>query len=239
MARSDFFRFKKFTVFQDKCSMKVCTDACVLGAWADVENASQILDIGTGTGLLSLMVAQRNPSAHIDALELDEAAFEQATLNVGDSIFANQISVLQGAVQEFETDSPYDSIVVNPPFFQSDLRSPDQGINRAHHAQDLTFDELIIAVGRLLSPAGCWTVLLPLDESKELYNKAQKAGWKPIRTLTLMHKFGKIPFRIITTYSKVSDDKAEDDLLLAIYEADGKAYSPEFHALLKDFYLHF
>lgn len=239
MARSDFFRFKKFTIYQDKCSMKVCTDACVLGAWADIENANRILDIGTGTGLLSLMAAQRNSIAAIDALELDEAAFKQASSNIGDSIFSKQVTVVQGAVQEFQADSPYDRIVVNPPFFQADLRSPDQGVNRAHHAQDLSFDELLVAIQRLLTPKGRWTVLLPLDESKELYNKAQKAGWKSIRTLTLVHKPGKIPFRVISTYSKEVEESGEEDSVLCIYQEDGKTYDPEFRALLKDFYLHF
>lgn len=225
-------------IHQDQCSMKVCTDACVLGAWAAIDG-QRILDIGTGTGLLSLMSAQRNDSALIDAIELDTAAFAQATSNIKASSFSERINVIQGAIQDFQADSLYDRIVVNPPFFQSDLRSPNKGVNRAHHAQDLSFDDLLVSIQRLLSAEGRWTVLLPLDESKELYNKAQKAGWKPIRTLTLVHKPGKMPFRVITTYSKKVEEGRSEDRILCIYLEDGKTYNPEFRALLKDFYLHF
>lgn len=240
MARSALFRFKQFAIRQDRCAMKVCTDACVLGAWADTEQASHILDIGTGTGLLALMSAQRCPDAQIDGIELDEEAFKQATENVSDSPFADRIRIIQGALQEFAPTKRYDAIVVNPPFYQSDLRSPDRRINRAHHAQDLTFDELLAGIERLLADCGSWSVLLPLEESKDLYNKANKAGWMSVRALSLSHQPGKSVFRVLTTYVRLQAEQpptARESLF--IYEKDGKTYDAAFQALLKDFYLSF
>lgn len=117
MAKNSFFRFKQFVVNQDKCAMKVCTDACVLGAWADVEGAEKILDIGTGTGLLALMVAQRNSNAEIDAVELDQDAFSQAIENVKTSSFSERIKVVNSSIQGFSPSYQYDFIVTNPPFF--------------------------------------------------------------------------------------------------------------------------
>ena len=157
--------------------MKVCTDACTLGAWADLENASRILDIGTGTGLLALMAAQRNPSADIDAVELDADAFSQAADNVRKSAFSSRIRVVHSSIQGFESDLTYDCIITNPPFFQSDLRSPDTAKNLAHHAASLSFDQLLFAIDRLLTDSGSCHILLPADEAVVFSQKAEGLGW--------------------------------------------------------------
>jgi tRNA1Val (adenine37-N6)-methyltransferase len=240
MARNSFFQFKQFKVNQDKSAMKVCTDACVLGAWAEVEHAKNILDIGAGTGLLSLMVAQRNRSARITAVELEENAFAQAIENVGDSPFNDQITVLHSAIQNFNPDEKFDFIITNPPFFQSDLRSPDSKINQAHHSDSLTFNDLLIAVEILLTPDGIWNILLPVAEGIIFQNKAEKTGWFMSRKLTLFHQKNKKPFRLLMSFkhSNGSDNELFTKELF-IYEEDGRTYTTSFKKLLKDYYLIF
>jgi tRNA1Val (adenine37-N6)-methyltransferase len=240
MARNSFFQFKQFKVNQDKSAMKVCTDACVLGAWAEVEEAKNILDIGTGTGLLSLMVAQRNRSARITAVELEENAFAQASENVKSSPFGNQITVFHSAIQDFNPDEKFDFIITNPPFFQSDLKSPDPKINQAHHSESLTFGDLLIAVDRLLAPDGIWNVLLPVDEGIIFQNKAEEMGWFTSRKLTLFHQKDRQPFRLLMSFKH--SKPVDNDLLISelfIYEEDGKTYTNSFKKLLKDYYLIF
>ena len=217
--------------------MKVCTDACVLGACADVGTGGRLLDIGTGTGLLALMAAQRNPTALIDAVEVDEGAAGQATENVTNSSFAKRITVVRARIQDFQPDAPYDRIVTNPPFYTKHLHSPDVATNRALHTDELSFRDLLIAVLRLLKPDGqCW-VLLPPYEASVLTELAKKAGLIPVRQLSLRHHPGKPVFRVITGFSFQPRTLLVDEL--AIYEIDNKTYTPEFRALLRDFYLLF
>lgn len=240
MARNSHFRFKQFTVRQDQCAMKVCTDACVLGAWAEVADADRILDIGAGTGLLSLMVAQRNSYAMIDAVEIDAEAFYQAGENVEQSPFHDRIKLFHSAVQEFTSDHLYDVIITNPPFFQSDLLSPIDKKNMAHHAKSLDFEELLAAIARLLQPEGKFNILFPVDEGNQFWVKAEKAGWALTRKLTLFHQEDKKAFRVLMTFQRgelVHNVNVENDM--RIYEKDGTTYDPDFKALLKEFYLKF
>ncbi len=244
MARNQFFRFKQFTVDQEHCAMKVCTDACVLGAWAPLTAASRILDIGAGTGLLSLMAAQRNPSARIDAVEIEAAACRQARQNVENSLFRERIRLYEGAIQSFVPEKGYDCILTNPPFFQNSLRSPDAEINTAHHAGTLNFASLEAAISRLLLPGGSWHVVLPVPESDVLQELAERQGWRLMQTLLLAHRPGMKPFRRLATYGRKpgTEESAVVPMVfpvLRIYREDGKTYQPEFIQLLKEFYLAF
>lgn len=218
--------------------MKVCTDACVLGAYANV-SGQRILDIGTGTGLLALMAAQRNPTAQIDAVEVDGAAFRQASENVASSAFASRVHVVQGRVQDFYPTPPigYDRILTNPPFYTNHLRSPDAAVNRALHTDELPFPELVAAVGRLLSPNGQWWVLLPSYETEKLIDLAGRIGLHPRQQLSLRHYVHKPVFRVVTGFSFGTEPVNVDGL--AIYEPDGQTYTAEFRGLLRDFYLIF
>ena len=217
--------------------MKVCTDACVLGAYADVGRGDRILDIGTGTGLLALMAAQRNPTAVVDAVEVDEAAFGQATDNVSASPFAGRVRVIHTPVQAFSSAYRYDRILTNPPFYTNHLRSPDAAVNRALHTDELPFPELIAAVARLLKPDGQWWVLLPPYETDKLVELATEAGLTPFRQLHLRHHAGKPVFRIITGFLFQTFPVSTEEL--AIYETDNRTYTATFRSLLRDFYLLF
>ncbi len=221
--------------------MKVCTDACVLGAWAGIETGQRMLDIGTGTGLLALMAAQRNPDARIDAVELDTDAAGQARENVMDSPFANRITVAQASIQAFAATIPprfYDHILTNPPFYTNSLRSPDGAVNRALHTDELPFSDLIDAVDRVLKQTGSWWVLLPPPESERLLVMAEKAGLRALRQLFLRHQPQKPVFRHLTQFC-FSDATERQIGELAIREGDGQTYSTDFRALLQPYYLIF
>lgn len=221
--------------------MKVCTDACVLGAWADVGAGGRLLDIGTGTGLLALMAAQRNASAQIDAVEIDYDAFGQAVDNVVDSPFADRVRVHQQPIQAFATlaehQQQYDRILTNPPFYTNQLRSPDAAVNRALHTDELPFGDLLSAVRQLLKPDGQWWVLLPPYEMTKLITLAQPYGLYPFRQLDLRHHAQKPVFRQVTGFSFV--EKPVKLHALAVYETDGRTYTDVFRNLLRDYYLIF
>lgn len=233
--------------------MKVCTDACVLGAWTTNERLSlvgsvpAILDIGTGTGLLALMAAQNHPTAQLDAVEIDPDAFSQATENIKDSPFANRIQVHQTAIQNFQPGHQYDLILTNPPFFTNHLRSPDAATNRALHTDTLPFADLVSSVDRLLKPDGQWWVLLPPYQSKELDQLASTAGLQPVEQLQLRHNAHKAPFRHITGYRRQPHPLQTHTL--TIYEPGSSGqpyanpaheqYTDAFRQLLRPFYLIF
>ena len=222
--------------------MKVCTDACVLGAYADVRTSAKstvnrVLDIGTGTGLLALMTAQRNSTATVDAVEIDDAAFEQARENVAASPFVEQVRIIHGRIQDFESSVSYDRILTNPPFYTNNLRSPDVAVNRALHTDELSFPELVEAVVRLMRPDGQWWVLLPPYEAGKLTELAGQSGLWPFRRLALRHHAQKPIFRIINGFSFGKSQVADETL--AIHEPEGREYTVEFRTLLRDFYLIF
>jgi tRNA1Val (adenine37-N6)-methyltransferase len=233
------FRFKQFTIQQDRTAMKVCTDACVLGAWADIANVpgARILDIGTGTGLLALMAAQRNPTASIDAVEIDTQAAGQASENVTASPFANRVQIIHSRIQGFEPAQQYDHVLTNPPFYTNHLRSPDATINRALHTDELPSSDLLTAATRLLKPDGQWWVLLPPYEAAKLTELAARYMLFPTRRLALQHTAQKPVFRVLTGF--VLSQKTCQDETLVIYEPDGRTYTTAFRSLLRDFYLIF
>ncbi len=231
------FTFKQFTINQDRCAMKVCTDACILGASTDVENVSRILDIGTGTGLLSLMIAQRT-NAQIDAVEIDEDAYQQAVMNVQESVFASKIRVHHQRIQDFLVEDSYDLIISNPPFYQQSLKSADAKVNRALHTVELSFDDIIDSSIRLLSPNGKFVVLLPPFEMEKLIQIAKKKGLYLSKKMLIRHDESKPIFRVIATFqTNQIHDSAEKTLI--IHEKDGRTYSDVFRRLLQDYYLIF
>lgn len=231
------FTFKQFTINQDRCAMKVCTDACILGASTDVENVSKILDIGTGTGLLSLMIAQRT-NAQIDAVEIDEDAYQQAVMNVQESVFASKIRVHHQRIQDFLVEDSYDLIISNPPFYQQSLKSADAKVNRALHTVELSFDDIIDSSIRLLSPNGKFVVLLPPFEMEKLIQIAKKKGLYLSKKMLIRHDESKPIFRVIATFQTNQIHDLYEKTLI-IHEKDGQTYSDEFRRLLQDYYLIF
>lgn len=237
--KNTIFNFKQFSIRQDQTAMKVCTDACILGAYTDIKEVNQILDIGTGTGLLALMLAQRT-KAEIHAVEIDESAYQQAFENVTDSPFSSQIKVFNTPIQQFCPPSvlsnTYDLIICNPPFYQNDLRSPQKQRNVALHAQTLTLDELLDSAKKLLKETGEFVVLLPPFEMQALTEKAIICQLFPSKILIIRNFEDSAIFRMICTFSFKKPEPLTDTLI--IYD-ESRSYTSAFRELLKAYYLIF
>lgn len=243
MPANTHFSFKQFTIHQDQTAMKVTTDACILGAYTPVDKTKRILDIGTGTGLVAMMLAQRT-DAKIDAVEIDKNAYNQAHNNVQESIFKEQISVYNSSIQVFSADLGvnglrlclYDLIVSNPPFFQNHLKSATVSRNNSLHTDTLSFEDLLEAVLRLLSPNGTFVVLLPAYESSVLETLAISKELYPHKKLTIRHRKGSKILRIITTFGRIKKEILNQELII---KNPDESYSADFQLLLKEYYLIF
>ena len=237
---NDYFQFQQFRIEQGACAMKVSTDACLLGAVADLAGATRLLDIGTGTGLLALMAAQRHATAEIDAVEIDAAAAAQAAANVAASPWASRIRVHAQGLAEFAATqpAPFSHIICNPPFFRQSLRSPNAARSTARHeaAGALTYAQLARFATDYLSPDGVLTVLLPPPEMQAFAAIAAKAGLHAATRLVVRHREGSRPLRHITAFIR-RDGKVEETELTVRAPEDESAYSPEFRQRLAGFYL--
>lgn len=238
---NDYFQFKQFRIEQGACAQKVSTDACLLGAAADLGGATRILDIGTGTGLLALMAAQRALGAEIEAVELDPAAAAQAAANVAASPWPGRVRVHALALAEYAAlgPSPFSHILCNPPFFQRSLRPPGAARAAARHAgtASLTFADIAAFAARFLLPLGRLAVLLPPPEMAQFEQAAQAAGLATLARLGVRHRAGGRLTRCIWEFGPAPvGPTAEGELV--IQAPDGLGYSEEFRQLLWPFYLH-
>ena len=192
------FRFKRFTVRQDLCAMKVGMDGVMLGSWA--QGGKRILDIGTGTGLIALMMAQRYPEADVVAIDIDEGAVEQAKVNVANSSFSARITIRKEAVQQHE--GVYDAIVCNPPYFSDSLKAPDQQRNIARHTDTLSYAELMQSAYRLLADEGELSVVIPFDYKQRMEDEATFVGFFSHRILGIRTVDNKPAKRYLLSFTK-------------------------------------
>lgn len=234
---NSWFQFKQFRIAQDRCALKVGTDACILGAWAPAPAAvpKNALDIGTGTGLLALMLAQRFAAAAITALEPEPAAAEQAKENFQNSPWADRLQLLSQRVQHFEPSHRFDLIVCNPPFYPNHLKTANHKRNLALHQEELSFQELAQACARLLAPQGICSLLLPPRQAEAFEQEAQPAGlW--LQGKLLVRERANSPFhRTVYTYGFQQPQHVQSNEL-TIRDADNH-YSTSFRQLLQPFYL--
>ena len=232
---NDYFRFQQFLVQQGRSAMKVCTDACLFGAWMSqyAAAANTILDIGTGTGLLSLMLAQHS-DAVIDAVEIDGDAAAQASDNFGQSPWAARLRIFHTSIQEYCNDRQYDCIIANPPFYNNDLRSPDQKKNLAYHSDALTLKQLMMVAKKMISPEGYFGVLIPFQRCRELERVAAENGWHTKIKVTVrqtpQHHF----FRAMYLFSLSPASATESGIII---KDNDQRYTPAFSKLMKDYYL--
>lgn len=236
---NDYFQFKQFTIRQERCAMKVTTDSCLFGAIVAKEISSfgtvNILDVGAGTGLLSLMVAQQNTDALMDAIEIDEAAAQQADENVAASPWAERIKIINGDILEFKPANLYKIIISNPPFYENQLVSPELNRQHAHHSTGLTLQQLFQQVKRLLKPDGSFFVLLPYYRMEEVISIGKEFNIYPQKhwliSQTPKHHF----FRSILCFSLpfLSDHQSVNICI----EDQRNVYSTAFSELLKPYYL--
>lgn len=235
---NNYFNFKQFTVFQDKCAMKVGTDGVMLGAWTDCENAKNILDVGTGTGLIALMLAQRS-DAEIHAIEIDDDASEQAKENVTKSPWSNQIHVRNISLQDCikESNTKYDVIVSNPPYFQNSLFAPDEKRTRARHNLEFDFKDLIRAANTMLNDMGKLSVVLPYLEGTMFIVQAAEKGLYCVRQTNVLPKPGKDPKRLLLEFMKIKKPLVEQEIIIELNKRH--QYSEAYKNLTKDYYLAF
>ncbi len=233
-AMSD-FRFKQFTLRQDRCALKVGTDAVVLGAWADVDGA-RILDIGTGTGVLALMAAQRNPAARIDAVEIDDASAGQAAENAAASPWAPRVRVHRMDVRRMRAGEPFDRILCNPPFYAGEMGSPDTRTGVAKHGGGLRFAELLEVVDRLLAERGRFACIIPLNREAELLDGMARYDLHPARRCVLHYLEGRPPKRVLLEIGRLRTPVGPEVLLV---EHRPGTFSEAYRKLLAPFLLKF
>lgn len=233
------FAFKQFTIKQDKCAMKVGTDAVLLGAWVIPNGSQQILDIGTGTGIIALMIAQKT-KAHIDAIDIDEHAVIQATQNVQESKFKDQIKVSCTSFQDFAKTAAkkFDLIVTNPPYFEQSLKSSDAQRSSARHADVLPFEDLIDGVLKLLQAKGKFCLILPRLEAERFRELAEKRGLFLSKLLRVKSRADKeMDKRHLMQFEYTPSEFSETTLV--IEENERHRYTPEYKELTKDYYVNF
>ena len=229
-----YFAFKQFTVRHDRCAMKVGTDGVLLGAWTDLSHSRRILDIGTGTGLIALMLAQRCMDARITAIDLDSAAVEQAQENIQASPWKDRIEALQQDICTYPPNGTFDTIVSNPPYFIDSLKCPDGQRSTARHTDTLDADRLIGKVSELLTSDGRFSIILPAEQTEDLIRVAGEKGLHPSRQTWVITRPGLSPKRILMELRKTPVTLQPDELVI---ELERHVYSEEYIALTQEFYL--
>lgn len=229
------FRFKKFSVSHDASTHKVGTDGVLLGAWVNVDGVSSILDIGTGSGVIALMLAQRTPDhVMIEAIELQEQDAVQAEKNVQNSPWPTKVTVINTPVQQFRPEKQFDLIVSNPPFFINSWLPPDTNRSKARHSNELSFEDLLEAVTHLLSATGRFAVVLPYTEGNHFIRLAEGFGLYAHRQMTFRSRQEKPIERLLIEFSRVKGDFRTEELLLYKIKEE---WTDEYRLLTKDFYL--
>jgi len=232
------FKFKQFSVEQDRCAMKIGTDGVLLGAWAPInEQTFSILDIGTGTGIIALMLAQRSTAEQIDALEIDENAYEQAVDNFENSPWSDRLFCYHAGLDEFmeEPEDEYDLIVSNPPFYTENYFSGDEQRDQARFTESLPFEDLVEAADLLLSENGVFAIIVPYKEEQKLVSLANDFDLFPMKITRVKGTPTTEIKRSLLAFSRnITEDFPVDELIIEIGRHD---YTPEYINLTKDFYL--
>ncbi|MFI3282369.1 MAG: methyltransferase [Rikenellaceae bacterium] len=232
------FKFKQFSVCQSRSAMKVGTDGVLLGAWVDIRgDENRILDIGTGTALIAIMMAQRSSACNIVGVEIDMESAQQAHENMMESQWADRLRVEGCAIQTFESDTKFDLILSNPPYFVNSLLAKGESRTIARHTTALSFDDLVAAVARLLSPSGRFAVILPPSET-EHFDVMARGVLSLRRRCRVKGKVGGVVRRVMSEYSLGEDGEVEESEL-AVRAPAPEEYTAEYMALTAEFYLKF
>lgn len=231
-----YFQFKQFTIWHDKCAMKVGTDGVLLGALAPVDAKRLILDVGAGTGLISLMMAQRSVEweAHITALELDADAVCQSVENIARTSWRDRITVVQADYTKFKSEKRYDLIVSNPPFFVDSLKSPTANRSQARHTDTLSFESLIARSAELLHADGDFVVIIPTDSEGNFVSLCLENSLHLNRRVAIQTIPNATPKRVVLFFSFQSSNLFDETLLV---ELERHKYSEAYINLTKEFYL--
>lgn len=234
------FRFKQFNIKQDKTAMKIGTDAVLLGSWCSVDGSPEtILDIGSGTGVISLMLAQRFDAFTIDAIEIDENAYEETVENFEQSDWGDRLYCYNATFQDFaneiaEEEETYNLIVSNPPFYTDDFKTENKSRNIARFTSSLSFEELLLGVSKILSQDGVFAVIIPFREEQDFINLAKKSKLYPNRICRVQGNEASEIKRSLLEFSFHQSEIREEHLVI---EKERHQYTKEYINLTKDFYL--
>ncbi len=234
MAREKVFRFKQFSVVNDKTAMKVGTDGVLLGAWCDVEGAKRVLDVGTGCGLIALMVAQRNRDAHIEAIDIDPNAITEAMTNITTSPWSDRVKAKCVDFNDFAAQEPYDLIVSNPPFFTENVMAPERCRNMARHSVTLTLDQLISHSKHLLAHNGRLAFIYPAEQDLSVRRCAVKHAMSIKRFTSVVPVEGSAAKRTLWELSKGPTNTVVEEIIIKVSTS---SYSQQYIDLTRDFYL--
>ena len=231
------FQFKQFTVKQDQCAMKIGTDAVLLGAWVTLEHLPfSVLDIGAGTGILSLMIAQRSQAEVIDAIEIDDSAYEQCVDNFENAPWPDRLFCYHASIEEFveEIEDKYELIISNPPFYSEDYKSENTQRDLARFSEALPFEHLLESASQLLSDTGIFTVIIPYKEEDNFITLAKKVNLFPNRILNVKGTPTTEYKRSLIAFSFQQTDILKEELIIEIARHQ---YTADYINLTKDFYL--
>jgi len=231
------FKFKQFSINQDKCAMKIGTDGVLLGAWATLKhNPFSILDIGSGTGLLSLMLAQRSFAEVIEAVEINDRAYEQCVENFENSDWSDRLFCYHASLQEFaeEIDDTYDLIICNPPFYSEDYKTSDKSRDMARFQDAMPFEHLVICAVKLLSENGKLTVIIPFKEENRFIDLASKQGLYTNDILRVRGNPTSEIKRSLLEFSFTKNNTKTEELTIEISRHN---YTEDYINLTKDFYI--
>jgi tRNA1Val (adenine37-N6)-methyltransferase len=232
----DIFKFKQFKVAQNQNVHRVGTDGVLLGAWANVEDAQQILDIGTGTGLIALMLAQRS-NAQIVAIEPEYEAFALARDNFQGSPFAGRIQIHHTTLQDFHSDVLFDRIICNPPFFEKSLKPPTANRQQQRHTDSLSQAQLLEHANRLFAPGGKLAVVLPTEAGNRFRELAPEQNFYTLKSTAVFSKIGKPQERWLLEFGRIKPEERISEQL-NIMDIDG-GWTTDYQTLTKEFYLNF
>ena len=229
------FTFKQFVIQQERCAMKVGTDGVLLGAWA--QGGTRILDIGTGTALMALMLAQRFPDAYVTGIDIDGEACQQARENVANTPFADRVEVVHQALQAFmpQEGGVYDSIVSNPPYFHNSLKNPDERRAQARHTDALPINALFVHARRLLMPTGTLSIIVPTDNAELYLSEGYLHGFSLCRRCDVRTTPRKMPRRSLLAFALTHGHTVERQE--AVLQAADGSRTPWYAALTADFYI--
>jgi tRNA1Val (adenine37-N6)-methyltransferase len=228
------FRFKQFDIQQNHAAMKVGTDGVLLGAWAHAIKPTSILDIGTGTGLIALMLAQRYPKANVTGVEMDKKACVDAQANFDRATFSKRLKLIHDKIQHVDVGLGYDLIVSNPPFFQNGLQTPDDRRTNARHTTELTYFDLIKSVNRLLSKNGEFALIIPFDQNTIVIEMAKSFELYPSRHTCTKGNSDAPTKRSLLQFAREETETTQDTLTI---EYGRHVYSDAYKKLTSEFYL--
>ncbi|MCR8666889.1 methyltransferase [Aestuariibaculum sp. M13] len=234
------FKFKEFTINQDQCAMKVGTDGVLLGAWASIENIPfSVLDIGAGTGIISLMLAQRSYAEVIDALEIDDLAYEQCVDNFEQSPWGDRLFCYHASLEEFadEIEDKYDLILSNPPFYSEDYKSENEQRDLARFSDAMPFEHLIESASKLLSENGEFCVIIPFKEEEQFTALASNYNLYPNKILNVKGNPNSDFKRSLLNFSFGNDNAKTVEKSVLTIETQRHQYTEDYINLTKDFYL--